>query len=377
MSRARDLADSADKDIAGTLTLDGLSVSGDVAVDTDTLFVDASADSVGIGTSSPARQLEIYDDGTNGQAVLALTAQNTQNSRIMFADTDDNNIGILDYNHSDDSMRFVANNSERMRIDNGGNLLVGKTTTGTNIVGIQAQGSGFAGITRDGGTTLVCNRKTSDGEIVQFQKDGSTVGRIGTEGNDLAIGNDDAGIQFVNGNEHFRPFNMSTNAATDALMDIGSSSKRFKDLYLSGGVYLGGTGSANYLDDYETGTFTPTLDLGTNITYNAHSGRYTKIGNLVHCEIYIDVATMSNDTSGIHITLPFNSNSSDQQQVSGSIGSHSSLLGSKGDKAIGMACVNSSAFLYEVGQDLNYIGYSEVYQNAPAKLSLSITYRVE
>ena len=28
MSRARDLADSADKDIAGTLTLDGLAVDG-------------------------------------------------------------------------------------------------------------------------------------------------------------------------------------------------------------------------------------------------------------------------------------------------------------------------------------------------------------
>jgi hypothetical protein len=28
---------------------------------------------------------------------------------------------------------------------------------------------------------------------------------------------------------------------------------RFKDLYLSGGVYLGGTVAANKLDDYETG----------------------------------------------------------------------------------------------------------------------------
>jgi hypothetical protein len=75
----------------------------------------------------------------------------------------------------------------------------------------------------------------------------------------MAIGNDDAGIQFVNGNEHFRPFNMTSNTSTDNLMDIGSSSKRFKDLYLSGSVYLGGTTSANALDDYEEGTWTPTL----------------------------------------------------------------------------------------------------------------------
>ena len=84
-----------------------------------------SSQNVGIGTSSPSRQLEIYDDGTNGQAVLALTAQNTENSRIMFADPDDNNIGILDYSHADDSMRFTVNNSERMRIDSSGNVGIG------------------------------------------------------------------------------------------------------------------------------------------------------------------------------------------------------------------------------------------------------------
>ena len=40
------------------------------------------------------------------------------------------------------------------------------------------------------------------------------------------------------------------------LVDLATTF-RFKDLYLSGGVYLGGTGSANQLDDYEEGTWTP------------------------------------------------------------------------------------------------------------------------
>ena len=38
---------------------------------------------------------------------------------------------------------------------------------------------------------------------------------------------------------------------TDATGDLGLSNRRFKDAYLSGGVYLGGTGAANKLDDYE------------------------------------------------------------------------------------------------------------------------------
>jgi len=94
---------------------------------TERMRIDSSGN-VGIGTTSPSRQLEIYDDGTNGQAVLALTAQNTDSSRIMFADPDDNNIGILDYSHADDSLRFVVNNSERMRLDSSGKVGIGTSS---------------------------------------------------------------------------------------------------------------------------------------------------------------------------------------------------------------------------------------------------------
>ena len=53
MSRARDLANQADGTISGALTTDGLTV------DTNSLAVDASNNSVGIGTASPADQLEL------------------------------------------------------------------------------------------------------------------------------------------------------------------------------------------------------------------------------------------------------------------------------------------------------------------------------
>ena len=89
---------------------------------TSTAITIDSSERVGIGTASPSRQLEIYDDGTFGQAVMAITAQNTEPSRIFFADPDDNNIGSIDYYHSDDSMSFRVNDEERMRIDSSGNL---------------------------------------------------------------------------------------------------------------------------------------------------------------------------------------------------------------------------------------------------------------
>lgn len=101
----------------------------------------------------------------------------------------------------------------------------------------------------------------------------------------------------------------------DAGLDLGTNVQRFKDLYLSGGAFIGGTAAANKLDDYEEGTFTPGLTFGgasTGITYLARAGRYTKVGDLVTITGY--VALNSNGTaSGLaRITdLPFTSSNDD------------------------------------------------------------------
>lgn len=84
----------------------------------------------------------------------------------------------------------------------------------------------------------------------------------------------------------------------------------------SGGHILAGNGvtlgngttyaASNTLDDYEEGTFTPTLGAVT-VTYDARVGEYVKIGDTVHCYISIDTATLDTaDASGIHLSaLPF------------------------------------------------------------------------
>ncbi len=56
--------------------------------------------------------------------------------------------------------------------------------------------------------------------------------------------------------------------------------------------------NANTLDDYEEGTFTPTLSFGgasVGITYASQTGTYTKIGN--RCLYEIELATTSNGSS--------------------------------------------------------------------------------
>jgi hypothetical protein len=71
-----------------------------------------------------------------------------------------------------------------------------------------------------------------------------------------------------------------------------------------GGVYLGGSGSANLLDDYEEGTFTPTFGGGT-WTYGARDSYYTKIGNSVTLSLRI-VWTARSGSGDLYVNnLPF------------------------------------------------------------------------
>lgn len=77
------------------------SVSGNVAFDTDTLFVDATNNRVGIGTTSPAYALNIAG---GSQAKLAFSGAGTQS--IYFGDSSTPFAGYINYNHSTDELRF-------------------------------------------------------------------------------------------------------------------------------------------------------------------------------------------------------------------------------------------------------------------------------
>ena len=75
----------------------------------------------------------------------------------------------------------------------------------------------------------------------------------------------------------------------------------------SAGVAIGGTGSANTLDDYEEGTWTPTIALTTGNFGTSGAFDYTKIGRVVHLRGYIYAGSSIADTSAIwqFAGLPF------------------------------------------------------------------------
>ena len=147
-------------------------------------------------------------------------------------------------------------------------------------------------VDKDGATVATFDRATSDGTIVDFQKDGSSVGEIRALFGDLVIGTGTAGLAFSDYYPAITPYNITGSTYQNNAMDLGNSGSTFRHVYVGGNIYLGGTTAANALDDYEEGTFTPyiTAFSGTP-SYFAQNGTYTKIGNVVYINVRIAVDT--------------------------------------------------------------------------------------
>jgi len=201
-------------------------------------------------------------------------------------------------------------NATALTIDSSERVMIGKTDTTFSTAGNVFYGDGSSDHTRNG-LLLQLNRTTTDGEQIRLLKDGTTVGSIGTQGSRLSIGSGDVNLNFnASANSMYPISNPTSGTLSSGIVDLGAALATFKDAYLSGGVYLGGTAAANKLDDYETGGWTPTLAAsGYTFAYQASTeGRYVKIGSLVHINGYIRLSSnpSGSGTTGIQITgLPF------------------------------------------------------------------------
>ena len=293
---------------------------------TQALFWDASAESLGIGTTSPDTSLQIGNiSATNatGQGRIKLEDTSTALSSVgglefttsAFGSGYGWKVNSIDAGGGVHLAFGTRQNSttwdEKVRIDSTGNVGIGTDSPDGNLHVI----SGSAG---------TVTASTDANELV--------LEATANVGMTLLTGNSSiARIRFGDADSNARG-NIFYNHANDSLgiqtaaqnaMIIDSSgditSSRFStdgDGIKMGaglGIKFDAYASGNVLDDYEEGTFTPTLTTDgtdfTSVTYDARTGgSYTKVGRLVHFQLTVvtDAITAGSASGGVVIGgLPF------------------------------------------------------------------------
>ena len=291
---------------------------------TERVRIDSSG-RVGIGTTVANSKLSIGNaSSTNDGLTITFTGDNSTLARF-YADTSTGEVSIGAIAGSY-FPTFYAAGSEKARIDTSGRLLVG-ISSGANLYdGIdpqfQLEGTGIA----TSSASLFCNsndangpflllgssRGTADGSATIVQS-GDTLGAIEFVGADNTDRNTPGGLikcevdgtPGANDMPGRLVFSTTADGASSPTEQLRITSDRYVRLAAgTGGIQFGGdTAAANALDDYEEGTWTPSL--GGTATYTVQDGNYTKVGRLVNIRCNIAVNLIGTGSTYRISGLPF------------------------------------------------------------------------
>lgn len=225
--------------------------------------------SVGIGTSSPNGNLDITGSGNTD--VYINTGNNSgDNSRIFFGDTADIDVGYLAYDHGTNKMVFGVNAGNRMFIDSSGDVHIADNANGPDAA-------------------LHIEKTTPQ---LRLQ---------------------------LNGNSGY---NTIESGGSNELIIGRSGTEQLRVLSGGGLTFNGDTAAANALDDYEEGTWTPSLTFNsgnTGLSFTVQSGYYTKIGRHVFCTFYLQLSSKGSSTGNARlVNFPFTTNTAAGSRGGGS-----------------------------------------------------------
>jgi len=143
---------------------------------TDTVHIDASG--IGVNINNPLYPLHVTEASGGDTAAIFIDGPTDGTSALHMGDSDDIDIGSVQYDHSSNFMSFRTNAAERMRLDSSGRLNVGQTGA------YAPTGSGVSIATFEEGSDSRTNL------VVSNQNSGSSAGSaivLGVHGADFII----------------------------------------------------------------------------------------------------------------------------------------------------------------------------------------------
>ena len=255
--------------------------------DQSTHFMTIDGDGkVGIGAANPSARLEVDASGSDYFPAIELTNGSGTGSAIrakrglsLEADYDSNS------GAQESEIIFKTDNSQHMVINYQGQVGIGASNPPERLT--------------------VGSASETDQRITIFSSanaNGNPYGSIDFRiASGSAPGNVNAKISAVRqGGSSGADLLFFTRAFGDGT-NVDGGEERLRIRSQGGLCFNGDSAASNALDDYEQGTFTPSIQAsggGLTITYGQRQGRYTKIGNRVLFEILVTISTVNGSGSG-------------------------------------------------------------------------------
>ena len=227
----------------------------------------------------------------SGASEITLVTPSANDSGIYF--NDGSNDGAISYDHSTRNMNFRANSQTKFRIEGDTKKLKLQRapSSDVDITLAQAQRWGYSDSYQGLiiGNPAVGNMSSL---FLNYDPSSNTSGSFAGDGREIVV-RKNAKMIVPNAADNTFYNAIEFNAGGDR--DDGVT--RFRQ----GIIVSNDQADENVLDDYEEGSFTPNLSMsngGHSLGYAIQLGKYTKIGNMVHVEVYIKLNAISSNGSG-------------------------------------------------------------------------------